>query len=182
MEAEYPYNTLPNLIAYDNLQKEMFTDSLTGCYNRRAWDDFQTHFDPLRGDKTTIILIDLNGFKNINDTQGHDVGDEYLKNVVTYFKEVFSRKGDRVFRIGGDEFAITCNFIEPEKREEFNAFVNSNFDHQTIDHRNIDFSYGTAFSDPKDLSIKDTIKRADNLMYQNKKDWKEKNPKRYPKR
>jgi diguanylate cyclase (GGDEF)-like protein len=202
INSDYPHNAQPPEITpsdqyqegYDNYmeiqqlkkakqeaEKKVFIDALTGCYNQDAWIDFQKHFDSLRGDKTTVILIDLNGFKAINDTLGHLAGDDHLKSVSAYLKETFSRKGDRVFRIGGDEFAIACNFIEPDKREEFNSFVDSCFNHETLDQKKLDFSYGIAFSKSKE-PIKDTIKRADETMYKDKEEWKNQHPDRYPKR
>ncbi len=162
-------------------EEKSFTDALTGCYSKDAWIDFQKHFDPLRGDKTTVILIDLNGFKAINDTRGHQAGDNHLESVGAYFKEAFSRKGDRVFRIGGDEFAIACDFIQPDEREKFNSYVDSYFNHDIIDPKDLDFSYGIAFSEPEE-PIEETIDRADRKMFESKNKWKRQHPERYPER
>lgn len=196
IDIDYPYNSQPpettpnpyyedsykNYKKIQDLKEKSFKDPSTDCYNKAAWEDFQHRFDPRRGDETTIIIIDLNGLKAINDQQGHVAGDEYIKNTATYLKEVFSRRGDRVFRIGGDEFAVVCNFVKPEKRDSFNDFVNQHFNHQVLDGHNLDFSYGVSSSLPEDQSIINIINRADGLMYQNKEKWKSANPERYPKR
>jgi len=194
IDPDYPHNAQPPEITpidqyqegYDNymkikeLEKSSFMDSLTGCYNRNAWEDFQKHFDIGRGNKTTIIMIDLNGLKKINDQEGHLAGDKYIKNTVSYLQEVFSRAGDQVYRIGGDELAVTCDFIVPEKRDEFNSYLFSHFNYDLLEKKGLDFAFGVAHTDAKqDVSIKDTIKRADTAMYQNKKEIKTAHPDKY---
>lgn len=159
------------------LEKSNFKDSQTGCYNRNAWDDFENNFDVGRGDKTTIIMIDLNGLKNINDNLGHLNGDEYIKNTASYLQEVFSRKGDRIFRIGGDEFIIACEHVIPEKRNEFNSYVDLHFNQENLYSKNLDFAVGISHSNfQEDISIKDILKRADEAMYQDKQRRKSQNP------
>ncbi|MEL6859161.1 MAG: EAL domain-containing protein [Pseudomonadota bacterium] len=89
------------------IRRESLTDALTGCYNRRA---FQQAIERLihnsaEGKRHGLYIIDLDRFKQINDTFGHDVGDEVLQDLAIRLKNVV---GDRaqVFRLGGDEFAI----------------------------------------------------------------------------
>ena len=163
-----------------SLEKAVFRDSLTGCYNKNAWEDFQKHFDLNRGDKATILIFDLNGLKDVNDTLGHLAGDNYIKNTATYIQEVFSRKGDKVYRFGGDELAIVVPYLKENQREEFKTFVQSFFNHEVLSQKGLDFAYGIAHTDAqKDSSIKDTIQRADSAMYQNKTEWKTKHPEKY---
>ncbi|WP_320172839.1 sensor domain-containing diguanylate cyclase [Maridesulfovibrio sp.] len=87
------------------------TDMLTGLYNRRRMDEIMQHeFDRFRRYNTplTLILIDIDYFKNINDTHGHTIGDD----VLIRFAEILissTRKTDRIGRWGGEEFLIVCS-------------------------------------------------------------------------
>jgi diguanylate cyclase len=87
----------------------MRTDHLTGAFNRKSFDEQMKKFISLRnlnGNSATLIIMDIDFFKKINDTYGHDVGDFVLKECVGLFKKVFHRETDYLARIGGEEFAI----------------------------------------------------------------------------
>ena len=83
-------------------------DSLTGCLNRRAFEDDWRHILELsaqRRSEVSLILIDCNHFKAINDSYGHSVGDEVLKGVALTVRRILDH-GDRLYRIASDEFAV----------------------------------------------------------------------------
>jgi diguanylate cyclase (GGDEF)-like protein/PAS domain S-box-containing protein len=83
-------------------------DSLTGLRNRRTFEEaviLQVGRCQRYGEKATLLLIDLDGFKQINDTHGHKAGDDVLKAVALAIGERV-RKTDFTARIGGDEFAV----------------------------------------------------------------------------
>ena len=93
-----------------------YADPLTGLPNRRVFDDELRRGVALalRGsDNFTLLLIDLDGFKKINDTLGHDAGDALLVTTASRLQNAV-READRVARLGGDEFAVmlmqTCDF------------------------------------------------------------------------
>lgn len=161
-------------------EKDRMTDSLTGCYSCHAWMDLQLHYDQKRGDRVTLIMIDLNNLKKVNDQYGHDAGDEYLKNTASHLKTIFSRKGDKIYRVGGDEFVVACKFVAEEDREDFNSFISSSLGHNVIELLGLDFAYGVAHTDlQQDEALSDTYKRADVAMYKNKKTIKDANPLKY---
>lgn len=83
------------------------TDPLTGLLNRSSWND---NLEKLSNSESSfaVIFIDIDNFKNINDTYGHQKGDEVLKLTSKWLKNSF-RDEDMIFRLGGDEFAITGN-------------------------------------------------------------------------
>lgn len=85
-------------------------DPLTLVYNRRTISEF-LHEKHLHQQKYIIVLLDLDHFKQINDTYGHDVGDQVLKKVAQILSENI-RKGDYVGRFGGEEFVLILNCFE----------------------------------------------------------------------
>lgn len=106
-----------NALGEDNvrIKKEALTDSLTDCGNRR---DFQQTIDGLISDAETgvqhaLVIIDMDRFKQINDTFGHDVGDQVLQTFADRLKTI---AGDQhqAFRLGGDEFALICQNVPDE--------------------------------------------------------------------
>lgn len=86
------------------------TDPLTGLFNRRHFDELMTTEIGLsnrHGDDNSVLLIDIDFFKGINDTYGHYVGDAVLKSLTSTLLENL-RQTDAVCRIGGEEFAVLC--------------------------------------------------------------------------
>jgi len=78
-------------------------DILTSCYNRRYLDDLKHYHD---AQNITYILIDLDNFKMVNDTLGHEKGDELLVNIASIALDFFEKYHGRVIRYGGDEFIV----------------------------------------------------------------------------
>ncbi|MEO0904793.1 MAG: EAL domain-containing protein [Pseudomonadota bacterium] len=90
-----------------DLERLSRSDSLTGLMNRRAFDEVVLSMMHQHANKqgVTVFLIDLDGFKPINDSYGHEAGDAVLKAVASRLNDLADR-GDRVARVGGDEFAV----------------------------------------------------------------------------
>jgi diguanylate cyclase len=86
------------------------TDPLTGLLNRRGWERWlQREEDRFRrfGDPATVVMFDLDGLKSVNDTEGHEAGDAYLRRAATTLRGV-TRHGEPVARLGGDEFGLVA--------------------------------------------------------------------------
>ena len=94
-------------------------DRLTGAYNRIGFDVITEQVRAgarRRGGVTTLALIDLDGFKQINDDHGHAAGDEVLKELVRKWRQT-ARPDDVICRYGGDEFVILMPDTEPDAAE-----------------------------------------------------------------
>lgn len=92
------------------IEEHSITDSLTGLYNRRFFDETFTNELRIskRENKTLVLLIiDIDYFKQYNDTYGHIRGDEALKDVAVTMKSFFKRANDYAYRLGGEEFAVS---------------------------------------------------------------------------
>ncbi len=93
----------------DKADKTLHLDHLTQAFNRRYFDEKlreQAALSELSKTPSTLIIIDIDFFKKINDTYGHAMGDFVLKSCVGLLQEIFGRPGDFVARIGGEEFAV----------------------------------------------------------------------------
>ena len=90
------------------LAEQIGTDPLTGCLNRRALETrlrAEWRQAKRRGSTVAVLAIDLDHFKNINDTRGHPFGDVVLQEIVGIMKAT-ARDTDAVARVGGDEFVV----------------------------------------------------------------------------
>jgi diguanylate cyclase (GGDEF)-like protein len=88
-------------------------DSLTGLLNRREMERrMQTALENARVDRSTVavVMIDLDGFKKVNDRLGHNAGDDFLRHVASVLRESV-RAGDLIARFGGDEFLVVLERI-----------------------------------------------------------------------
>lgn len=91
-----------------------FHDSLTGLSNRAAFEyalRSRIEHHKRKGKKLALLLIDLDNFKQINDTFGHEAGDIFLQEVSRRIRSAVHRAGDMTARLGGDEFAVILNDI-----------------------------------------------------------------------
>jgi diguanylate cyclase (GGDEF)-like protein len=159
--------------AQGELRHMVTTDSLTGCRNRRFFDqvigrEVQRHRRyqiPL-----SLVFVDVDRFKAINDTLGHEAGDRVLQRVAAFLTRNV-READYVFRWGGDEFLIVMSCRETEalrKASELQgAFADS--DDAIGLPEGVGLSIGCAEVTPDVTDVTGLVKVADERMYQNKK-------------
>lgn len=93
----------------ESARRESETDPLTRIGNRKAFDEYLARTVEIHkafGDPMSMLVVDVDHFKGVNDSAGHVTGDEVLQQVADAVVKVFLRKNDFVARIGGDEFAV----------------------------------------------------------------------------
>lgn len=120
------------------ISKLLITDYLTKIHNRRH---FNTTFDielkrSKRDSKNIIFMIlDIDYFKQYNDTYGHDAGDKALHEVAQALKYTLKRSHDFVFRLGGEEFGIITSGIDLEGIEVLSKYLRESIEHLEIEHK-----------------------------------------------
>lgn len=154
------------------LQKELFSDPLTGAYNRKWFSDYYLKDDRFQNDGF-IAFIDLDNFKSINDKYGHIIGDQVLKYLVKFLEKELKYPGIDIVRFAGDEFLVIIN----KKSTILNAQrllteVQEKLSHQKLKSAKIkelhfSFSFGFSHFSQGDYS-EDVLNQVDELMYQNK--------------
>ena len=158
------YNVIfeENRIRTMHLKQEAERDSLTGLLNRRS-------FDALMGEHEhdmALMLIDVDYFKQVNDTYGHDMGDAVLKKVATLIEHSF-RTSDFCFRVGGDEFAVIMTDTPPNLRNVVESKIRAVSEalHETSDGLpDVTLSVGVAFSGAHE-GEDDIFRAADRALY-----------------
>ena len=155
-------------------------DALTNLPNRAYFETVLERNYSLSKRNNTILglaFIDLDGFKAINDTYGHHVGDFLLQEISKRFQNNI-RKEDVIARIGGDEFALA--FYISNENENYENFLNkllyvisTPIKYTDTINLKVSASIGVSFYSSKNkVSIKELIKQADNAMYKVKKEGK----------
>jgi len=154
-------------------KKLAYTDLLSGYENRMAFEHKLRECKELaeQGKNVTILVFDVNNLKTINDTEGHEAGDKYLKNTADIIFDNLNGLGP-LYRIGGDEYTVV--FADKNERE-INAVLESLRNEKRMAYKSQPFScaFGAAtFNKTDDETLKDTFKRADEAMYIHKKQLK----------
>ena len=144
-----------------------YRDYLTGLYNRRFFEEELIRLDTARNLPLSIIFIDVNGLKIINDAFGHQYGDQLIQEVSNGFKEE-CRADDIIARTGGDEFIILLPKTDKAAVEELVKRIKKRVEMKKILDIQISVSFGT---DTKVFEEEDTVKvlkNAEDQMYQRK--------------
>lgn len=159
------------------LQLEASQDSLTGVPNRKYLSSLiESRIREFKAVNKTfgINFIDIDNFKNVNDTYGHDIGDEILKLLVNTVKNNL-RKNDIIGRLGGEEFVIIYSDLDRENlitlSEKIRILVASSTLRLPEKNLSITISVGATFVEESD-TVSSIIQRADHLMYQSKENGK----------
>jgi diguanylate cyclase (GGDEF)-like protein/PAS domain S-box-containing protein len=144
-----------------------FHDQLTGLYNRRYLEDFTVNLDIEKNYPLSVVMLDVNGLKLINDAFGHLVGDKVLQRAVQIMKNE-CRDSDFIARFGGDEFVIlmpktNSNTVEMMMQRMITALSSGG-----VGSINISISYGWGTKQSSEENMVDIFKIAEDHMYRRK--------------
>jgi len=142
-------------------------DRMTGLYNRMAYTEMiGPAFGKYREDQVPCCLafFDVNFFKEINDSMGHEFGDTLLKRMAKILLDM-QPEGGYSYRFGGDEFVVFFPYATQEKAEEYKKAVLSE-----AERSGISVSVGVVVTNPEeDATLDDYLAKADVLMYDMKR-------------
>jgi diguanylate cyclase (GGDEF)-like protein len=162
----------------DKYKSDSITDGLTSLYNRKYFDNIldetilvskENHW------KSAFVMIDIDFFKQYNDTYGHDAGDIALKTVASILDTLFNEEYDYVFRLGGEEFGILIfdinrNRLEGRLKNLQKVIASQKILHSASKTNFLTISMGVMIIDKTiySLSRTDIYKMADKKLYQSK--------------
>lgn len=169
--------TRVNITDRKRIEQLVITDELTNLYNRRYFNQIfaqEINRAKRNGDPLSMAMIDIDYFKNINDTYGHQKGDEVLQQVATVLKSHFNRASDFVFRMGGEEFWILSEF---KTEQAFQAYLEElrvrimalDIKNKASEFKVMTLSMGAAFVPASALTNSEKLYfEVDNALYQAK--------------
>jgi len=157
-----------------DLYRLTITDPLTGVYNRRHFDEMLVNMMAMHiptGRQLALIIIDIDGFKFINDTYGHPVGDEVLRKVAKMLKDCCG--GGAVARLAGDEFAVVLQNTTEEDAKAMARRLHQEISgvviHLAVGELRIQTSIGVALAPAYGKTPQDLVRAADVALYHAKK-------------
>lgn len=164
------------------IESERDTDPLTRLYNRRGLSRrVERILEAGTGDTYAVVMIDLDDLKEVNDTYGHESGDQYIISAAEILKKIVGESG-LTARHGGDEFVL---FLEEKSeealREKLTQLEQAQDSSEAVlhdgQHVPLRFSMGCCFIDEVAAPYDEMLEKADIAMYQNKRQRKEKHGK-----
>ena len=162
------------LLKRDNelLEEASKSDALTGLHNRLA---LRRDYDAYTGKKAHVLMIDLDGFKGVNDSFGHETGDDVLSETGRIIRELFGRTS--TYRYGGDEFLIIdTNMDETKFRSTCDLLSRriSDISSQLNMDAQVNLSGGYVHGTLQDNNdLREMIREADKLLYESKNEGKD---------
>jgi len=169
-------NKMEHLV--DKYKSDSITDGLTGLYNRKYFETILDETIVISKDNNwsnAFVMMDIDFFKQFNDTYGHDAGDIALKTVSHVLDTIFNKEYDYAFRLGGEEFGIIIFNIERSTLEERlkkfqKTIVAQKIKHEASKTSFLTLSMGVVLIDKNiySLSKTDIYKLADKKLYQSK--------------
>jgi len=159
------------LLKEEILTNKAYHDPLTGVFNRQFLHEFVAKW-VLKGELASsyagIILLDIDNFKNVNDTYGHLKGDEVLQILTRTIRQVL-RNSDKIFRWGGEEFVVILDIDESNQLLNISEKIRLLIEQTAIKEiGNITCSFGVTIMHQEELLVT-VLERADEALYRAKK-------------
>ncbi|MGD9823028.1 diguanylate cyclase [Desulfobacter sp.] len=176
-ESEEFYARVTQNVEYMEMLKKLrdaaIKDPLTQLYNRRHFFDVgerrfaesKQHNTPL-----TVTMVDIDFFKKVNDTYGHDGGDVALKHLSGMLLEIMEEERHLLARFGGEEFCILSKGLDLETAKDFFENIRTRVQASSIDYKGqiIKFTISVGISDNRHDTLQGIINHADDMLYQAK--------------
>jgi len=182
------FNDLGDKVGYTAIRQDItdkkiieqisITDGLTNIYNRRHFNDlFPKIINSAKRDNELVsfLIMDIDHFKQYNDTYGHQMGDDVLVRVADCIKNSLHRADDHCFRLGGEEFGIIFKVESKNKAIEFANTIRENIENLHINHIGnsaspyVTASMGLISKNANDINGEDEVyKQSDDLLYEAK--------------
>ena len=165
------YTEFYKMAADEQLKKqrnELMKDALSGVFSRYAYTKDMDRYSRLTAlpDNFTVIVFDINGLKTVNDTVGHDAGDELILGAAQCIEKAVGNAG-RCYRTGGDEFIVMTN----QEKEQVEAVL-SRLEEESKQWSSENFAFPMSIAtgyareeDHQGLTVEELTKKADQAMY-----------------
>jgi diguanylate cyclase (GGDEF)-like protein len=177
--------SLENVDLHETVQRQAVTDELTGLFNRGRFDELlaaeveRTRRFP--DQSVSLVMLDIDNFKNVNDTYGHQVGDDVLREVARVLRET-SREIDSPSRYGGEELAVVLPGTDIEGAFDMAERVRSGIERLSFpvagggngEVLKVTASFGAAAGSGDDAAASALIRAADSALYEAKRGGKNK--------
>ena len=144
-----------------------YHDQLTGLLNRRFFEEEMIRLESAEYLPVTLVMLDVNGLKLINDAFGHNAGDQLLKTAADIIKSGCTVEGT-LSRIGGDEFVLLLPNTETVVAENMMKEIIKEAEASQTEPVILSISYGVATKTDESIKLHDVFKIAEDLMYRNK--------------
>ncbi len=152
-------------------------DALTGCFNRYSYLELEGILNKkIKQGKSlefSVVICDINDLKIVNDTLGHEAGDRYIIDAKQMLSDVFHNSG--IYRIGGDEFVLILEGSDYYKRDYLIEIIHKKSLYNKANNKVVLACGYSDFDNKIDRSFVSVFIRADQSMYQNKKELKQQN-------
>lgn len=150
-------------------QIKLTNDPLTGVFSRFAYDDEIEAYSSGIPDSFVVFLIDINGLKAVNDSIGHEAGDELICGAAGCIEICIGKRG-KTFRIGGDEFVVFATMKKEQVKEVIRNLKDKTARWSGKDVDSLSLSIGYALVEEHEgLSVRELVEEADKAMYEQKK-------------
>ncbi len=161
-------------LEYEHAVELATRDPLTGVKNKRAYAqaeaELDSHLDGKEDPEFAVVVCDINGLKQVNDRLGHKAGDDFIRSACMIICKTFSHSP--VFRIGGDEFVVILKGNDFERRSILMKKMTVMLESQRHNGMRMLATGISVMRKGLDKRVQDVFQRADNRMYENKKQCK----------